>query len=91
MDLDPIDIPIEDELEWDQLFIEKAADDEDSTWIDPVTGKVCWHRKHYSDTPEYDYFYYYENYNHIHPEYEKILRDYLCIPTLEEIEWLTEK
>ena len=88
MDLDPIDIPIEYELEWHEEFINEEAD---RRWIDPVTGKVCWHRKDYSDTPEYEYWYYYENSNHIHPEYEKIIREYLCIPTLEEIEWLTEK
>ena len=89
MDLDPTDIPTEDELEWHEIFINEEAEHAEHIWIDPVTGKICWHRKHYSDTAEYEYYYYYQTCHHIHPEYEKILRDYLCIPTLEEIEWET--
>jgi len=82
-DLDPIDIPTDDELLWDQLIM----DEEDCVFYDPLTGASEYHRKCFSDTALFEYCYYYETYDYIGEAYEKIIRDYLCIPTIQQVEW----
>ena len=54
-DLDPIDIPTDDELLWDQLIM----DEEDCVFYDPLTGASEYHRKCFSDTALFEYCYYY--------------------------------
>ena len=86
-ELDPTEIPEEDELLWHEDFINEAADYEDCVFIDPLTGDKEYHRKGFSDTALFEYWYYYDTYDYISPNYEKIIRDALCIPMIQEVEW----
>lgn len=79
---DEIDIPTEEELEYDETISDLIADEDYQiigSWTDPMTGDYYDNLLNRTDDTPFQEWCWFENYHRIVPVYEAILRDHLLI------------